>query len=266
MVWLAWLALAACAQAAEAQPGVLSDDALIAALRSGGYVIYFRHADTGPATPDPPGFELQRCETQRNLNEKGRAEAKAIGDAFVQLKIPVARVLTSPFCRCRDTGDLAFGRYEIDPGLAGVPRGAQFATAREKGAEVLRALLSTPPSAGSNTVLVAHGFNLIDLDGLYLETQGEAAVFEPWGTRGYRLIARVLPGNVDRVGSQRSGHAMSLAGRPSVARPGVAISLILAPLRDGQSRNRLRDAPTAAMVFARPSAPALRQQPAPPPT
>ena len=42
-------------------------------------------------------------------------------------------------------------------------------------------------------MLVSHGFNLIDLEGLYLSVQGEAAIYQPDGAGGYSLLARVLP-------------------------------------------------------------------------
>jgi broad specificity phosphatase PhoE len=154
--------------------------------------------------PDPPGVDLDRCETQRNLNDKGRAEARAVGEAFGRLQIPVGRVLSSGFCRCRETAELAFGRYELAPVLTGVPRGAQFDAAREQASAGLRDLLSTPPASGSNTVLVSHGFNLIDLEGLYLSTQGEAAVYRPLASGGYRLVARVLPDQWTALGQASS--------------------------------------------------------------
>ena len=70
-------------------------------------------ADTGPATPDPPGIDLTRCETQRNLNDSGRAQAAEIGREFRRLRIPVGAVRSSQFCRCRETAQIAFGRYEV---------------------------------------------------------------------------------------------------------------------------------------------------------
>ena len=206
ILFLWWLAVASCVpvEASRADDG-LAGAALLSALREGGYVIYFRHADTGPATPDPPGVDLQRCETQRNLNDNGRMEARAIGAAFKALRIPVGRVLTSAFCRCRETAALAFGSYQVAPTLTVVPRGPQFAAARETAAARLRSLLSTQPESGTNTVLVAHGFNLIDLDGLYLSTQGEAAVYRPLRGDMYRLVARVLPAQWAELGSVSGG-------------------------------------------------------------
>jgi phosphohistidine phosphatase SixA len=167
--------------------------ALIAALQQGGFVIYFRHADTGPATLEPPTVVMGRCETQRNLNDNGRAQARAIGAAFNALRIPVSRVLSSEFCRCWQTAELAFGRYEIVRTLTGVRRDPAYEKDRQAAIDGLRALLGTPPAAGQNDVIVSHGFNLIDLEGLYLSTQGEAAVYQPDASGGYRLIARVLP-------------------------------------------------------------------------
>jgi phosphohistidine phosphatase SixA len=166
--------------------------ALVAELQQGGFVIYFRHADTGPATPEPPTVVMGRCETQRNLNDNGRNQAGAIGEAFRALAIPVGKVLSSEFCRCWQTAELAFGRYQVTRMLTGVRRGPEFEAARRAASDGLRALLSTRPPAGQNIVLVSHGFNLIDLEGLYLSTQGEAAIYRPRGD-GYELVTRMLP-------------------------------------------------------------------------
>ena len=171
----------------------LSGPALVAALKQGGLVIYFRHADTGTPVPEPPGFDLARCETQRNLNDDGRQQARAIGAQFRRLNIPLARVLSSEFCRCWQTAELAFGRYEKTSDLTGVPRGSQWDELRAQRAAALRRLLSSPPPPGQNSVLLSHGFNLWDLERFHLGTQGEAAVYRPDGQGSYALIARLLP-------------------------------------------------------------------------
>ena len=58
-----------------------ADDAANAwkALRAGGHVALMRHADAPGGAGDPPGFRLDDCATQRNLSEKGRADAAKIG-------------------------------------------------------------------------------------------------------------------------------------------------------------------------------------------
>ena len=181
-----------------AAPGVpapehaLAGEALAASLKQGGFVIYFRHADTGPAYSEQ-AVDLGRCDTQRNLNDNGRKEAKLIGRQFVRLGIPVADVLSSEFCRCRETAELAFGHYRIEPMLTGVSRSADAAPRRARSIAVLKKMLATPPARGANTVLVSHGFNLWDAEDFHLGTQGEAAIFRPDGQGGYVLVARLLP-------------------------------------------------------------------------
>jgi phosphohistidine phosphatase SixA len=155
-------------------------------------VIYFRHADTGPAYLEQ-GVDLKRCETQRNLNDNGREEARLIGAQFKLLKIPVGEVLASEFCRCKETADLAFGRYKLEPMLTGVSRSTETAPRREQAIAALKKMLSSTPAQGTNTVLVSHGYNLWDAEGFHLGTQGEAAIYKPDGKGGYVLVARVLP-------------------------------------------------------------------------
>jgi broad specificity phosphatase PhoE len=198
VAWLLCLAAALAGTSVHAQgtpepAHALAGSALAAALAQGGFVIYFRHADTGPAVPEPPGFDLARCETQRNLNDDGREQARDIGVQFRRLNIPVGRVLSSEFCRCWQTAELAFGRYEKTSDLTGVPRGAQWDDLRTQRSAALRRLLSSQPPPGQNSVLVSHGFNLWDLERFHLGTQGEAAVYRPDGRGAYALVARLLP-------------------------------------------------------------------------
>lgn len=178
--WLLWLLAAL--PLAFAQEG-LEGAALVQALQKGGYVIYFRHAATDFSQADTDGPALQDCSKQRNLNEAGRAQARAIGEAFRALKIPVGSVLASPYCRTRETAQLAFGRFEVSEEIRGGSGPAR--------AEALRKLLAVVPPAGANTVLVAHQFNLRDAAEVNL-AEGEAAIFQPLGPGGFRLVARVL--------------------------------------------------------------------------
>lgn len=174
------------------QEHALSGRSLAAALGRGGYVIYFRHADTGPAYLEQ-GVDLKRCDTQRNLNDNGREQAKLIGVQFRKLKIPVGEVLASEFCRCMETADLAFGRHKLEPLLTGVSRSAEAAPRREQAIAALKSMLAAMPAPGTNTVLVSHGFNLWDAEGFHLGTQGEAAIYKPDGNGGYALVVRLLP-------------------------------------------------------------------------
>jgi phosphohistidine phosphatase SixA len=80
-----------------------------------GAIILFRHA-TAPGTGDPAGFVLGDCATQRNLDGRGRAEARALGAAFRKRGIAVDKVLSSQWCRSRETAELAFpGQVAEEP-------------------------------------------------------------------------------------------------------------------------------------------------------
>lgn len=160
--------------------------ALVEALRRGGYVIYFRHAATD-MTQEDRDPTLQNCAAQRNLNEQGRADARTIGSAFRSLGIPVGLVHSSRYCRTRETAELAFGRAELTEDLTGFP-----SSRREQRIAALSRMLAEQPSAGTNTVLVAHGFNISNTARLSL-AEGEAAIFAARGPDGFALVARVRP-------------------------------------------------------------------------
>lgn len=201
-----WLLLSILSPAA-ADPGIpdtanaKASAGLVSALRQGGLVIYFRHADTGPAYQEQ-GVDLKRCDTQRNLNDKGRDEAKQIGAQFKRLGIPVGDVLSSEFCRCRETAELAFGHYQVDSLLTGVSRSPEAAPKRERAIAGLKKMLATLPPAAANTVLISHGYNLWDTEGFHLGTQGEAAIYKPDGKGGYALVARLTPDEWDSLPSR----------------------------------------------------------------
>lgn len=84
-----------------------------ALLRAGGRVVFLRHADT-PSAVDPAGLDLSSCATQQNLTERGGVQARRLGALFAARAAPVAKVLTSAYCRCRDTARLAFEDSPIE--------------------------------------------------------------------------------------------------------------------------------------------------------
>jgi phosphohistidine phosphatase SixA len=94
-----------------ASAGAQGDAAAL--LRAGGCAVVLRHAETDPGIGDPPGFQLGQCSTQRNLSESGRAQAKQLGQWFESRGLKPAAVLSSAWCRCKDTADLAFGAHTV---------------------------------------------------------------------------------------------------------------------------------------------------------
>jgi phosphohistidine phosphatase SixA len=173
------------AWAADAPP--LSGHALGDALRHGGYVLFFRHASTDFGQNDDGMTSFDNCAQQRNLTDKGREDARAIGEAMRAQRIPVDEVLASPFCRTRETARLIFGREIVSNDVRGGP--AQPEDPQRYAA--LKALLARPVPAGSNRVIVSHGnpFRAV-AGGAYL-AEGEAAVIEPRGADGFRIVARI---------------------------------------------------------------------------
>ena len=92
-------------------------EASLSALARQGGVLLVRHASTEEGLGDPAGFTLGQCSTQRNLSEAGRAEARAMGEWFRQHGLQPQAVLSSQWCRCLDTAQLAFGRVQAWPAL-----------------------------------------------------------------------------------------------------------------------------------------------------
>jgi broad specificity phosphatase PhoE len=185
------LALAA-GVAAAAEPAADDTDTLWTLLRGGGQVLMLRHAATDGTFGDPPGFRLDACATQRNLTPEGRAQARQIGEAYRARGIPVGRVLSSLWCRCLDTAELAFGRVEPLSALNGGPRrDAALVAAR---AREVRALLGTAP-AGGNLVLVTHNINIRDATGESPE-EGQLVIFTPLGGDRFTTVGRLTPGGL----------------------------------------------------------------------
>ena len=81
-------------------------------LKKGGYLIFIRHA-YAPGGGDPNDFDINDCLTQRNLSDTGREQSKKIGNFFKMNKIPIDQVISSEWCRCKETAKIAFEKFEI---------------------------------------------------------------------------------------------------------------------------------------------------------
>ncbi len=178
-----------CLLGAAAVPFISSasstDDEAAALLRRGSAVVLFRHA-LAPGTFDPPGMQLSDCRTQRNLSDEGRAQARRLGDWFRRHGLQPAAVKTSPWCRCRDTAELAFGHAEIWPVL-GSPSGQPEA---ERAAQLvaLRAALAQPRPRRFD-VWVTHQFVISALAPTATDS-AEGVVFEAGSARVLARIAQ----------------------------------------------------------------------------
>lgn len=196
----------ACRSAADCEPAparAVLVDGLIAALRRGGYVFYFRHGtadvcqDVEPlGTADKteqPGW-WKSCDsdcataTARQLNAQGKAEAKQLGVEFARLKLPVARVVSSEFCRNVQSAKLMALRSRGKPlPIETAKELTSFVYDEKNRCANIYKMLGQPPPRGANVVLLGQKGNECPVVGT-LDPAG-AAIFKPDGKGGTQAVA-----------------------------------------------------------------------------
>jgi phosphohistidine phosphatase SixA len=177
---LAFVACTARAAAADADAWTL--------LQRGGQVVLMRHALTTPGAGDPADMRLEDCGTQRNLSDEGRRHARAVGAALREHKVPVDRVLTSPWCRCIETARLVFGASgEVSRALDNL-FGRHDNEARQVSA--LRALAGEWRGKG-NLFLVSHGSTILAATGISPDTS-EMVIVTPSEGGSFAIAGRLV--------------------------------------------------------------------------
>lgn len=165
-----------------------ADARLWSMLRSGEAIAVMRHA-LAPGTGDPANFRIGDCTTQRNLNERGRDQARAIGAAFKRNGITVAEVLTSQWCRCRETAELLSLGEPRD--LSVINSFFQDMERRDAQTTELKLWLQANPHSGSR-VLVTHQVNVSALTGRFTRS-GEIIVATLRDDGTVRVHGSLLP-------------------------------------------------------------------------
>lgn len=187
MRWLAAVfCLCLCAVNAPDSAGASWDE-----LRRDGRVALVRHADA-PGTGDPHGWKIGECKTQRNLSDRGREQARALGRAFRAQRVPVGKVVSSQWCRCAETARLmALGEVEE---IAAFNNAYLLRDNRASLRRDARAFISVWRGPGA-LVVVTHGDNIELLTGIN-PAQGEIVVVQAAAELPDRLpvIARIAPG------------------------------------------------------------------------
>ena len=185
--------------AQEPAPELTALPDIAKALRAGGYVIYMRHGQTNRGeleleakTREAGRFSLADCATQRNLSPEGIEEARAAGAQFRRLGLPVARYVSSSYCRVVQTArmfsdDLAYSEALTSDGP--VVKSAERI-------EGVRALLSEIPPAGRNTMLFAHQGIFYEATRLTVQ-EGWTVVLVPGVFT--RIVARIAPADWRRL-------------------------------------------------------------------
>ena len=157
------------------------------ALRAGGHVALMRHADAPGGVGDPPGFRVEDSATQRNLSDKGRADAEKIGSRLKGEGITFEKILSSPWCRCIDTAKLLnLGMVETEATFGNVVVLKDQRQTLTTGARVLIAQWTS----GGNLLVVTHGANIQALTGVWLAS-GEIVVVKGGSDRA-EPVGRLL--------------------------------------------------------------------------
>lgn len=184
--------LAGLAAAAAARAETLSGAALMTALRQGGYVLLMRHASSPLAPPTAGDAEPDNPTLERQLDNKGKSTARAMGAAIKTLRISIGDVWSSPTYRALETVRLAAlptPRTAIELGDGGA---SMQATAQSQSAW-LRVKVGELPRAGTDTVIVTHSPNI---QGAFSQaaagpSDGETLVFRPDGKGSEKLVTRI---------------------------------------------------------------------------
>jgi phosphohistidine phosphatase SixA len=165
-------------------------------MKKGGYVVVVRHGrtDESAATKDDTPLDLSTCAGQLMLNDVGKRQAQAIGEAFKKAEVPVGQVIASTYCRAMETGRLAFGKAEPSDALlleafAPAP-GTPVPPPWPQRAEMMKQMIATTPAVGTNTVLITHFPNVKAALGVQIGF-GDAAILKPDGHGGVTVVARI---------------------------------------------------------------------------
>jgi len=166
---------------------------LIKALREGGYVLVMRHASSPATPPVQSAADPENTGLERQLDDKGRKSAEAMGRAFRAMRIPLGEILSSPTYRARETIKLAgFGVPKTVVELG--DQGHSMARLNGPGpAAWLKARAAEKPASGHDTLIVTHMPNITaafpdDAAGIQ---DGEALIFKPDGHGQASMVARV---------------------------------------------------------------------------
>ena len=189
-----------------AGPAARADDKDIAqALRAGGLVLVVRHGATFPDKADTDPLNFDNIAAQRNLNDKGKALAKAFGDAVRQAGVPIGKVYTSKYNRAYETAVIA-GFQDIEK-TADLTEGGLIVSPNENNrrADAFRKMLAAAPKDHTNTILITHQPNIVAALGKdwFDVKEGETSIFRPTDG-GYKLVARIQMDEWPRIATVAS--------------------------------------------------------------
>ena len=133
-------------------------------LQSSDYVLFMRHA-LAPGVGDPANYSLEDCNTQRNLNAEGKAQAVFVGEWLKKQGVKNAELHSSVWCRCKDTAALLnFGEHRVEPALASFFD--DMSKAKESNSKLQRFIAGKIKSKGDKAlIMVTHHVNILEFIG-----------------------------------------------------------------------------------------------------
>jgi len=149
-----------------------SNQNVINELKKGGNLIFIRHA-YAPGGGDPKNFDINDCKTQRNLSNSGRDQAKKIGSYFKKNNIPISKVYSSEWCRCKETASIAFNDFETKSFLNSF-FSAQFTKNKDPQMKKLKTFINNW-NKNKNLVFVTH-YVVISESVNYAPSSGEIVI------------------------------------------------------------------------------------------
>ncbi len=164
---------------------------MIYKMKAGGHILMIRHA-LAPGSGDPASFKIGDCSTQRNLDDRGRDQARAIGNWLRSNGITSARMYSSQWCRCLETARL----IDLGP-VAELPALNSFyelVQNREPNLRALREFIAAQPKDGKLIILVTH-FVTISAIADRGVSSGEGVLLELNQNKLYEVVGQLDFGN-----------------------------------------------------------------------
>ena len=156
-------------------------------LNEGGKLIFIRHA-YAPGGGDPDNFDISNCASQRNLNDEGVEQAKKIGNFFLEKNIMIDKILSSEWCRCKQTAKYAFKNYETKSFLNSF-FSKKFADNKDKQIKELKEYLKKW-NGKSNLIFVTHYVVILETLNISVSS-GENVVAD----KDFNILARQKTSN-----------------------------------------------------------------------
>ncbi len=152
--------------------------------QDGDKIIMIRHA-LAPGRGDPEGFNIDDCSTQRNLDEIGIRQSKNIGKLFKEKKIKIDQVLSSQWCRCKDTARYAFKKYKEFSALNST-FSPPYDQREKQQIKELKNFVQNWNGKGGNLILVTHYVVILSMTG-QAPSSGELVITD----KNFKVLSKI---------------------------------------------------------------------------